>query len=82
MEGYNLIRRDHPSNTKRDGIYTDYKESLAVRVLNITFLTKCLVCEVTMQNKKRYVAVVYRSPSQTTSEFESFLSGLEDLLSK
>ena len=35
-----------------------------------------------MQNKKGYVAVVYRSPSQSTSEFESFLSGLEDLLSK
>ena len=27
-----------------------------------------------------YVTVVYRSPSQSTSEFESFLSVLEDLL--
>ena len=34
-----------------------------------------------MQNKKGYVAVVYRSPAQSTSESESFLSGWEDLLS-
>ena len=58
-----------------------YKESSAVRIVNITSLTECLVCEVTIQNKKGYVFVVYRSPSQSTPEFESFLPGLEDLLS-
>ena len=81
IEGYNLIQSDHPSNTKRGGVCIYYKESLAVRIVNITSLIECLVCEVTIQNKKGYVAVVYRSPSQSTSEFESFLSGLEDLLS-
>ena len=49
--------------------------------LNITSLTECLVCEVTIQNEKGYIAVVYRRPSQNISEFESFLSGLDDLLS-
>ena len=34
-----------------------------------------------MHNKKGCIAVVYRFPSQSYSEFESFLSGLEDLLS-
>ena len=34
------------------------------------------------QKKKGYVAVVYRSPSQSTFEIESFLSGLEELVSK
>ena len=80
IEGYNLIRRDHPSNTKR-GVCIYHKESLAVRIATITSLTECLACEVAIQNKKGYAAVVYRSPSQSTSEFESFLSGLEDLLS-
>ena len=79
IEGYNLIRSDHPCNTKRGGVCIYYKESLAVRIVNITSLTECLVGEGTIQ-KKEYVAVAYRSPSQTTSEFESFLSGLEDLL--
>ena len=81
MEGYKSIWSDHPSHTKRGGVCIYYKESLEVRVVNITSLTECLVCEVTMQNKKGYVGVVHRSPSQSTSEFESFFSGLEDLLS-
>ena len=81
IEGYNLIRSDHPGNTKRGGVCIYYKEILAVRIVNITSLTECLVCEVTIQNKKGYVAAVYRFPSQSTSEFEYFLSDLEDLLS-
>ena len=36
---------------------------------------------VTTQNKKGYAAVIYRSPSQSSIEFESFLSGFEDMLS-
>ena len=59
--GYNLIRSVHSSNTKRVGVSIYYKESVAVRIVNIT-LTESLVCEVPIQNKKRYVAVVYRAP--------------------
>ena len=80
LEGYNLIRSDHPSNTKRGGVCICYKESLVVRLVDITSLPECLVCELTMQNKKGYVAVMYRSPSQSSIEFESFLSGFEDML--
>ena len=78
IEGYNLIRSDHPSNTKRSGACIYYKESLAVRIVNMISLTGCLVCEATIQNKKGYVNVLYISPSQSTPEFESFLGGLED----
>ena len=49
-----------------------YKESLAICVVNITSLTECLVCEVTIQNRKRHVAVLYRSLSQSTYQGESF----------
>ena len=31
LEGYNLIRSDDPSNTKRGGVCIYYKERLAVR---------------------------------------------------
>ena len=81
LEGYNLIRSDHPSNIKMDGVCIYYKESLAVRLVDITSLPECLVCELTIQNKKGYVAVMCRSPSQSSIEFESFLSGFEDMLS-
>ena len=81
IEGYNLIRGDHPSNTKRGGVCIYYKDSFVVHIVNITSLTKYLVCEVTIHDKKGYVVVVCRSFSQITSEFEYFSSGLEDLLS-
>ena len=80
LEGYNLIRSDHPSNIKMDGVCIYYKESLAVRLVDITSLPEYLVCELTIQNKKGYVAVMCRSPSQSSIEFESFLSGFEDML--
>ena len=35
IAGYNLIRADHPSNTKQSGICIYYKHSLAFRLLNI-----------------------------------------------
>ena len=47
LEGYNLIKSDHPSNTGGACIY--YKEYLAVRLVDI----RCL------PRKKRYVAVIY-----------------------
>ena len=48
---------------------------------DITSLSECLVCEVKIQNKKGYVAVMHRSPSQSSIKFESFLYGFEDKLS-
>ena len=81
LDGYNLIRSDHPSNTKRGGVCIYYKESLAVCLVDVASLPECLICEVKIQNKKGYVAVMYRSPSQSSIEFESFLSGFEDMLS-
>ena len=53
MEGYNLIRSDHPSITKWGDVCIYYKEALAVRIANITSLTECQVYNVTTPNKKR-----------------------------
>ena len=52
IEGYDLIRSDHPGNTMRGGVCIYYKESLTVRIVNIPSLTAYLVCEVTIQTKK------------------------------
>lgn len=45
------------------GIY--YKESLALKTLNIINLTEYFVCEVSGQNKKGYFVVAYRRPTQS-----------------
>ena len=35
LNGYHLIRADHPTNTKREGVCIYHKESLGVRLLII-----------------------------------------------
>ena len=68
------------ANTEHQSLRS-WQESLAVCLVDITSLPECLVSEVTIQNKKGYVSVMYRSPSQSSIEFESFLSCFEDMLS-
>ena len=57
-----------------------FKESLPVRVLDVQYLSECLLCEICLLNKKCYVITIYRSPSQNTEEFEEFLQNFEKLL--
>ena len=47
------------------------RESLPVRNFNNSYLSECLALEVTISNKKGYVITLYRSPSQTSDEFDS-----------
>ena len=74
LDGYNLLRADCPSNSKQGGVCIFYKETLGV------FIVKSLD-EVSIQNSKGYVGVVYRSPSQNSFEFENFLSNFDKVLS-
>ena len=57
------------------------KESLPVRVINLSYFEEALLLEMTYHNKKVILSVIYRSPSQSIIEFDSFLSNLEKLLS-
>ena len=80
LDGYKVIRADHPSNTERGGVCIYYKESLSVQALNLKNLNESIICEVSIQNCKGYIDVIYRSTSQSTVEFEEFLSNFEDNL--
>ena len=71
---------DHPSNVKRGEACVYMRESLSVRNFSSSYLSKCLTIEVTISNKRGYVISLYRSPSQTSDEFVSFVSNLEKLL--
>ena len=51
LNGYKLIRSDHPSDVKRGGICIFYKNILPIRFLNITNLTECLICEILYDHK-------------------------------
>ena len=49
-------------------------------MISILYLNEILLCEVTIGSKKCIIETVYRSPSQNSDKFESFLSKLEFLL--
>ena len=52
MEGYNFIWADQPGNVKKGGAGIYCKESIAVQIININFLSECILCENTVNNKK------------------------------
>ena len=81
IDGYNLIRSDHPNYIKRGGVCIYFKEILPVRVINIPYLKEVLLLEMNYNNKRVIVSVIYRSPGQNNSEFYSFLRSVERLLS-
>ena len=82
LNGYNRIWADHPYNAKRRGVCKYYKENLSLRIVSTSFFIQCLLCEVTCQNQKGYIAVIYCSPIQSCNGFEDFLFNLEKLINQ
>ena len=82
IEGYNLVRADHPDNIKRGGVCIYYKESLPVRIKTLPYFKEALLLEMVNNNRKIIVSVIYRSPSQNNCEFESFITNFDYLLSE
>ena len=74
IEGYNLVRADHPDNIKRVRVCIYYKESPPVRIKTLPYFKETLLLEMVNNNKKIIVSVIYRSPSQNKCEFESFIT--------
>ena len=82
IPGYNIIRKDHPSNTKRRGVCVYYKSTLPFKIINIKYLQECITFEIRIGRKCCKFICFYRSPSQTNHEFESFLKNFELTLDK
>ena len=80
IEGYELILADHLDNIKRGGGCIYYKGSLPVQIINQHYLKEALLLEMNYNNKKVIVSVIYRSPSQSTYEFDSFISNFKVFL--
>ena len=81
IQGYSLIRVAHPDDVKRGGVCLYFKENLTLKFIDNSFIAQCIVCEITLQNQKNYV-VTYRSPSQTITEFDGFLSNFDKFLNQ
>ena len=72
-----MIRSDHPSNTKRGRVCLYYKNYLPLRVLNISYLKECLNSELKIGDKSSNFIALYRSPSQSQDDFETFSDNFE-----
>ena len=48
LDGYNLLRADHPSNSKQGSVCIFYKETLAVRIVKSLSFNECIICEVSI----------------------------------
>ena len=80
IKGYNLIRADYPNNQKRRGVCFCFNRNLCLRQINISFFPECLLCQININNKKGYIIVLYRSSSQTSSEFNNFQHNIDKIL--
>ena len=51
IPGHNLVREDHPSNSKRGGACVYYKRSLPFRVINVKYLQESISFELRIGGK-------------------------------
>ena len=82
INGYSLLRADHPSNSKRGGVCFYFKEHLPLSRRNdLRILQEYLLTEIIVDNEKCFFTCLYRSPNQNHEELENFSSNLDLLLS-
>ena len=72
IPGSDVIRADHPNDQKRGWVCLYFKENLILRSLDVSYIAHWLLCEVSIENKKGNIIVLYRSPSQAAIKFLDF----------
>ena len=70
IHGYNFVRGNHPSNSKRGEVFVYYKSSLPFRVINVKYLQEYVSFELRIRSNCCKFICLYRSPSQAQDEFE------------
>ena len=80
VQGYDLIRANHPSNVKRGRVCIYYQTHLPLKLTNINFLHECLTIELIIKNKLCVLVALHQSPSQSHNEFSSFITNLDSIL--
>ena len=83
IDGYNLIRSDHPSDSKRGEVCIYYKEHIPLlKREDICTLDNGLVTEIRSKGEKYFLTCIYRFPSQSHNEFENVCVNFDLLLNK
>ena len=80
IQGYELVRSDHPSQHKRGDICIYFRNSLPLKILNIHYLQESVSFELQIGSEICTFVSLYRSPSQTSDDFEKFTYNFELIL--
>ena len=57
-----------------------YSENLTLQLVDTPYIDQCILCEIKIQNTTGYIAVIYRSTSQSSNKFKEFLVNFDKLL--
>ena len=57
-----------------------YSENLTLQLVDTPYIDQCILCEIKIQNTTGYIAVIYRSTSQSTNKFKEFLVNFDKSL--
>ena len=63
-------------------MYLYYRKNLTLPLVDTPYIDLCTFCEINIQNTSGYVAIIYKSPSQSRNEFEEFLVNFDKLLNQ
>ena len=77
IEGYELVRLEHPSQHKKGEVCIYFRTSLPLNILNIHYLQESISFELQFGSKICKCISLYRSSSQTSDYFEKFTDNFE-----
>ena len=81
IDGYNLIRPDHPTDSKKVEYVFSYKGHISlVKRDNISTSDNFLVPKICSKNEKCFLTSIYCSLSQNQDEFQNFCPKIDTLL--
>ena len=83
IDGYNLIRSNHPSDSKKGGIVIYYKEHIPlIKHDDLYTLDNCLVTEIRSQREECFLTCANDWLSQSQKEFKIFCTNFDILLNQ
>ena len=76
-----VFKSDHPSNSRIGGVCVYFCEDLPIkRRQDLELLQEMVVAEINFSRKKVFFVAMYRSPSQSSEEFQRFIDRLQLVL--
>ena len=77
ISGYNLVRSDHPLNSKRGGVCIYCKNYLPLQIISINHLSESINFEIMIGNKICNFITLHRLPSQNQDDFQASIDNLK-----